>query len=129
MRKKSVNFMYMLIVCVGTTCKPSPCLKSWPNWACGPKICVMYAKQFSNIFLHTSIAACNKNPFRRTSEHNHRYNYLKFSFILLKYSGYSLIDFDVMLQIQSSEFIKSLNFGSNLKRKMLNFHIQLDFYK
>ena len=29
--------------------------------------------------------------------------------------GYSLIDFDAILQIQSSEFIKLLNFRSNFK--------------
>ena len=29
----------------------------------------------------------------------------------------SLIDFDVIFLIQSSEFIRSLNFGSNLKKK------------
>jgi len=32
-------------------------------------------------------------------------------------TGSILIDFDVIFPIQSSEFIKSLNFGSNLKEK------------
>ena len=44
-------------------------------------------------------------------------------------------DFDVIFSIQLSEFIKSLNFGSNLKktaRKNLNiliFHIKINFYR
>ena len=33
-------------------------------------------------------------------------------------TGYILIDFDVIFPIQSSEFIKSLNFGGNLKKKL-----------
>ena len=36
--------------------------------------------------------------------------------LALKKTGYSLIDFNVIFQTQS-EFIKSLNFGSNLKKK------------
>ena len=31
-------------------------------------------------------------------------------------TGYSQIDFDVIFLIQSTEFIKSLNFESNLKK-------------
>ena len=36
--------------------------------------------------------------------------------------GYSLIDFDVVFPIQTSEFIESLNFGCNLKKKLKIFH-------
>ena len=57
------------------------------------------------------------------------------SFFNLK-RGYSLIDFDVIFRIHSSEFIKLLNFGSNLKKKIektnqifLIFHLKIDFYK
>ena len=32
-------------------------------------------------------------------------------------TGYILIDFDVIFPMRSSEFIKPLNFGSNLKKK------------
>ena len=31
-------------------------------------------------------------------------------------TGYILIDFDVIFPIQSTEFIKLLNFGSNVKK-------------
>ena len=74
----------------------------------------------------TNIAHWIKNPFRRTSEHNHKYNYLNFLFfhkkksvfyqlqIFLFYNknGCSLIDFDVVFSMQSLEFTKQLNFGS-----------------
>ena len=56
-------------------------------------------------------------------------------FFLIK-AAYSLIYIDVIFPIQSSEFIKSLNFGSNLKKncnkKNLNlfiFHLEIDFYR
>ena len=46
---------------------------------------------------------------------------------------YSLIDFDVIFSMQSSEFIKSVNFGNILKKKAakknLNFfifHLKID---
>ena len=42
-------------------------------------------------------------------------------FFLVK-TGKCLIDFDVIFPIQSSEFIKSSNFTSNLKKKMLKKH-------
>ena len=43
--------------------------------------------------------------------------------------------FDVIFPVQLSEFIKAVNFGSNLKknyikkRKNLIFHLKIDFYK
>ena len=40
---------------------------------------------------------------------------LKFFFNLMK-TGFFLIDFDVIFLMQSSEFIKSVNFGSNMKK-------------
>ena len=44
-------------------------------------------------------------------------------------NGYSLIDFDA---IQSAEFMKSLNFSSNLKKKTAKkpiiFHLKMNFY-
>ena len=49
-------------------------------------------------------------------------------------TGYILIDFDVIFSIQISGFIKSLNFGSNLKKtarknlKIFIFHIKINFY-
>ena len=58
-------------------------------------------------------------------EHNHRHNYLNFSFchyensifylhqIFLTKTGFSLIYYDVIFPIQWSEFTNSLNFGSN----------------
>ena len=49
-------------------------------------------------------------------------------------TGYSLIDFDVNFPIQSSEFIKSPNFGSQLKKlqdknlKKSYFHLKIALY-
>ena len=46
-------------------------------------------------------------------------------------NGYSLIDFDSIFPIKSSEFIKSHNFGSNLKKtakKKSFFHLEIDFH-
>ena len=43
--------------------------------------------------------------------------------------GFRLIDFDVIFPIQSSEFIKSLNFGSNLKKTAKKNSIFLFFSK
>ena len=45
----------------------------------------------------------------------------------------SLVDFDVIFPLQSSEFINSLNFGSNLKKtekkyKFFTFHLIMNFY-
>ena len=46
----------------------------------------------------------------------------------------SLRDFDVIFPIESSEFIKLLNFGSNLKKtarknlKKLTFYLKMDFH-
>ena len=46
-----------------------------------------------------------------------------------------MIDLDVIFPIWSSEFIKSLNFGSNLKKttkikqNFFIFHLEMDFYK
>ena len=49
-------------------------------------------------------------------------------------TGYNLIDFDVIFPIQSSELLKSLNFGSNLETKYKKnlenflFHLKIDLY-
>ena len=46
--------------------------------------------------------------------------------------GYSLIDFDVVFPIQSSEFIKLLNFENKLKKaakKPTIFQLKTDFYR
>ena len=80
------------------------------------------------IGLFTSIVHWITNPYQRTGKHN-RYHNLKFSFFSPKKSvffyflriffsiktGNNLINVDVIFPMQSSKFIKSLNFGSNLK--------------
>ena len=79
------------------------------------------------------------NSFRRRSEHNCRYNYLNLSFFRYKKSifqhfqilfliktGYIQIDFDIILPMQPSEFTKSMNFGSNSKKKSF-FHLKFKF--
>ena len=50
-------------------------------------------------------------------------------------TDFSLIHLDVVFPIQSSEFIKSLSFESNLKEKnarknqnIFIFHLEIDFY-
>ena len=54
----------------------------------------------------TSIAACIKNPFRKTSEHNHRYDYLNFPFFHEKKS--------LLLLSNSFFFIKTDSLIDNL---------------
>ena len=51
-------------------------------------------------------------------------------FLKLK-TGYIVIDFDVIFPMQSSEFIKALDFGSNLKKttQFFIFHQKMDFCK
>ena len=47
-------------------------------------------------------------------------------------TGNSLIDFDVIFPIQSSEFTEALNFGSDLKKKCNKTYIyspKIDFYE
>ena len=74
-----------------------------------------------------------ENTLRRTSEHNHRYNYLNYSFfhqkkyLFLSTSNlfwiktkYCLKDSDVVFPMQSSEFTISVNFGSNSRKKTAN---------
>ena len=61
---------------------------------------------------------------RRTSEHNQselfslKKNYFSSTSnpFLKKKTGSSLIDFDVIIPMQSSKFTKSLNFGSNSEK-------------
>ena len=59
-------------------------------------------------------------------------------FLIYAKTGYILIDFDVIFPIQSPEFITSLNFGSNLKKKnckkkpeknQIIFHPKIDLYR
>ena len=40
----------------------------------------MYTSMDITDHLYTGVAAWIKNPFRRTSEHNHSYNYMNFSY-------------------------------------------------
>ena len=74
------------------------------------------------LILITSIAAWIENSLRRWNKHNYRYDYLNLSFFLLEIfyflltklffrikTEYVLIDFDVIILMQSSEFTKSLN--------------------
>ena len=56
-------------------------------------------------------------------------------FIWMK-TGHIMLDFDVILPMQSTEFIKSLNFGNNLKKKLqkkhlkcLSFNLKIDLYR
>ena len=71
------------------------------------------------LYVYTSIAASVKNPFRRTIERNHKWNYLNFSFFHLK-----LFLFFHQLQIKKKiktsfgliDFAESLNFGNILKK-------------
>ena len=51
-------------------------------------------------------------------------------------TGFSLIDFDASFPMQSSEFIKPLNFESNLKKKnckknpkIFIFNLKMEFYR
>ena len=52
---------------------------------------------------------------------------------LKKKTNFNLINFYEIFPMQSSEFMKSLNFESNLKKKnakklnILNFHLKIDF--
>ena len=54
MKAKQVEFVTCIVICLKT----------------------IYANTYT--YFKTSIAACIKNPFRRTSEHKHSYNYLNF---------------------------------------------------
>ena len=55
-------------------------------------------------------------------------------FLIKIKTGYILIDFYVIFPIQFSEFIKTVNFGSNLIKtarkniKKIIFHLKIDFY-
>ena len=40
---------------------------------------------------------------------------------------YSLADFDLVFSIQSTEFIKSVNFGSKLEKKYIKKHENFNF--
>ena len=72
-----------------------------------------------------------KNPLRKTSEHNYRYNYLNLSFFqqnflfLIDFKsfkikvGYILIDFEVIFLMYFFVFAKSPNLGSNVKKKII----------
>ena len=56
---------------------------------------IIYVYQMKFIIIHgmyhcTSIAHWIKNPLRRMSEHNHKYNYLNFSFFHQKKSTFLL---------------------------------------
>ena len=62
---------------------------------------------FKRKSLHVSV--------RRFTRNSPLFYYIQIFFQIK--TGYSLIDFDMIFPIQSSEFIKSLNFGSNLKKK------------
>ena len=42
-------------------------------------------------------------------------------------TGYSLMDFDIIFPMQSPEFIKSLNFGSILKKKAKDIPTNFNF--
>ena len=61
------------------------------------------------IFWIFSIFSLEKNCF-----------FIYFNFFFWIKTGHSLIDFDVILRIQSSEFTKSLNFRSSLKKYLRN---------
>ena len=83
---------------------------------------------FHSLKILTSTAAWIKSPFRRTSDHYDRYNYLNFSFFSRYNAMHSSINKNisfwvpthVIFSIQSSEFIRSLNFwSSNLKKKKM----------
>ena len=62
------------------------------------------------------------------SRNNPSFFILKFVFIKTEYSP---IDFYVIFSIKSPEFLKSINFGSNLKKKILLFRWKkrINFYK
>ena len=77
----------------------------------------------------TSIAAWIMSPFRKMSTDIHIWLpeflivsleiipfFIEFIYIFLINTRYSLIDFDVIFPIQTSKFIKLLNFESNLKK-------------